>query len=115
MRREGIDDDTQRLHEENRAAWNEAAQAYASRIDETRSLEIGRRRRSAVRPGMFGAGQPEVSGRTRSPRPACPRERRRYSSPLSRRSSTPTLESVSRHREGGLEELQSSAVRSAHA
>ena len=28
-------DDTQRFHEANRAAWNEAAQAYAERIDET--------------------------------------------------------------------------------
>ena len=38
----GIVDDTQRLHEENRAAWNEAAQAYAGRIDETvASLRAG--------------------------------------------------------------------------
>src|SRR4051794_33019020 len=35
MRRDGIVGDTHRLHEENRAAWNEAAQAYAGRIDET--------------------------------------------------------------------------------
>jgi SAM-dependent methyltransferase len=35
-------EDTQRLHEDNRAAWNEAAQAYASRIDETvASLRAG--------------------------------------------------------------------------
>ncbi len=38
----GIVDDTLRLHEDNRAAWNEAAQAYAGRIDETvASLRAG--------------------------------------------------------------------------